>query len=99
MKARTDRFDIAACQAKALKLLKARPDQYVTAGWIEDRGIGFTEHNIAVALRRLVGVRRLDHKMDRGFQCYAFVTNLDELLAERAKRKKNPGLENASTTD
>lgn len=74
--------------ARVLEVLTPRPGWYATAGWIEDRGIGFNEHTIAMSCRRLVQAEKLDHKMDCGFQMYGYVTNLKEVLEERAKKRK-----------
>ena len=76
--------------AQVLALMKSRPAWYATAGWMEDRGLSFNEHTIATACRRLVVEKKMDQKMDCGFQKYGYITNLKEVLEERAKKRKLP---------
>ncbi len=50
---RKPRENIPECTKRVLALLGKNPGRRVTAGWIADRGIGFSEHAIEVCLRAL----------------------------------------------
>jgi hypothetical protein len=76
------------CTECVLNLLRKHPMRYVTAGWVEDRGIGFSEHTIAVVLRRLFVAKKIDHILEHGFQRYAYREDLLLVLAVREKKKK-----------
>lgn len=81
---------IARCVEHVYAVLKQHPRMYVTAGWVEDRGGGFSEHTIAVALRKLFQARRIDHVFELGFQKYAHREDIVAVLhAKDKKRKRN----------
>lgn len=90
---REPKEDVAKCADASLEWLKKRPGVYVTPGWVWDRGVGYTEHTISMALKLLVRAHRADCRAAYGIPTYAWVTNLDEVIADRerekAKRKKH----------
>jgi predicted transcriptional regulator len=87
-KRRQSRQDLSKCETEVLRILKKNPERYVTAGWLEDRGIGFNEHTIGIVLRKLHEKRTIDYVFAMGFQTYAYRTDVEELLKQRATRRK-----------
>lgn len=88
---REPREDIKTCATQALPWLRNRPGVYVTPGWVIDRGVYFSEHAMSMALKLLVREHKIDYRAPYGIPTYAWVPNLDEVLAQRereSKRKK-----------
>lgn len=92
---RESRQDLGACKKAVMLLLTSSSGKYVTAGWIEDRGLPFNEHTIAVVLRKLANEQRIDHVFEQGFQRYAYRSRaeLAEVIRERNLRRKLGGPE------
>ena len=90
---------LSECSTQIFAVLQRYPAVYVTAGWIEDRGLGYKEHTIAVALRKLAQAKKVDHIFELGFRRYAYHTDLVSLQAAReknkSKRKRKHGKDNA----
>lgn len=86
--------DIAACTRAVLLVLNNRQARGsangVTSGWIEDRGIGFTEYAIGAALRKLAGARRVGKTTDGG-HIFWFLPDEGEETVKPKKPKKDFG--------
>ncbi len=50
---RQPRENIPECTKRVMELLLQFPGRRVTAGWIADRGLGFSEHAVELCLRAL----------------------------------------------
>lgn len=61
---RQPREDIPKCRKVVLALLQKNRNRQVTAGWIADRNIGYSEYAIEVSLRSL----RKDKRVSRIFE-------------------------------
>lgn len=80
--------DVVACSTAVMAVLESLPPSAVghgvTAGWIEDRGIGFTEYTIGCALRRLATQDRVMRATDGTFVFWS----IPDEAAREARRKK-----------
>lgn len=59
----------------------------VTAGWLENRGIGFTEYTILTALRSLMAERKIVRATDGGLVYWQILTpEVEEQIKKRKAR-------------
>lgn len=74
--------DIGACTKVVLAILQKHERGIlhgVTAGWIEDRGCGFTEYAIGNALRKLHTARKVGRTTDGGHVFWYLPADGEEL--------------------
>jgi hypothetical protein len=87
--------DIGACTVAVMAIMDALPPATVgtgvTAGWVEDRGCGFTEYAIGCALRKLQQARKVARTTDGTFVFWSLPDPARERKDATRKRREKFG--------